>query len=89
MGIPTCLAGGKVPFHCLIAGDNILEYPGEDVVDTWATIGGGGSIIESKVRSIPMPLEALFKDASFPPEAQNMLLYLGEIYLATCWFEHS
>jgi hypothetical protein len=58
-------------------------------VDTGVAIGGGGTIIEGKLGSLPTPLQALFKDAFPLPEVQNMLLHLGEIHLATCWFEHN
>jgi hypothetical protein len=58
------------------------------MVNAWATIGSGGTIIKDKWGSALALPEAFFKDASFSPEEQNTLFHEWEIHLTAHRIKH-
>jgi hypothetical protein len=58
------------------------------MMDTRTAVSGGGSFIEYEARSPLAIIYTPLKGAVISPQAEYVLLNLGEIHLAIHWTEH-
>ena len=73
VGIPSALSQRSVALHGLVAADNVLEYPGQDVMDPWTTVGRWRTFVEHEQRFI-LSLLALSEDVILLPKVNDLFL---------------
>ncbi len=74
VGVPAPFAQDVVALHGLVAGEHVLEGPGQHMVDAGAAVGCGRPLEEDVLRP-PFPLlHAALKDVLLPPQLQDALL---------------
>ncbi len=89
MGIPAGLAGDIVALHGPVAGDQVLDDPGQDMAGMGHAIGGGRTVIEGiNGRSFPL-LHGLAKDILLLPKLQDGFFSGDKIETAVYFFIHA
>src|SRR5262249_50683332 len=81
MGVPAALARDVEPAHGPVAADDVLDRPGDHVMNAGETVRGRWSLVEDVRRRSFAPLQALFERADLLPKLENPLLGLGKIEL--------
>ncbi len=69
--IPARLAQHVVALHGAVAGDDILDGPGEDMADVGLAVGRRRPVVEGIGRRTAAQLHALFKNALLFPKGQR------------------
>src|SRR5581483_7259098 len=78
VGVPARLAADLEALHLLVAGEEVLEGAGQDVVDAGAAVGGGRPLVEDVGRGALALCQAAREDAGLAPEVEDLELVLGE-----------
>ena len=88
MSIPSRPAGSIVALHGLIAGDDILEHPGQYMMQARIPVSSGRAFVQGKPLA-PLSLSnAPLKDIVLLPKVQYLLLKFWKISLALYCLEH-
>ena len=88
MGIPAGLPGNVLPLHGLVAGNHILDDPGQDMADMGLAIGGRGAVIEGIGLPLLPAVHALFEDVMGVPILLNFLLPVHEVQVRVYFSVH-
>ena len=86
--VPARLAGDSFALHGVVAGNHILDDPGEDVPDMRFSVGRRGTVIEHVDRAVLAVLDTLFEDPVIFPELLDLLFLLDEIPVGVYLFVH-
>ena len=78
VAVPAALALHRVPAHGLVAGEQVLEHAGEDVVGARTAVGGGRALVEHPGGRALAPPDRLAEDVALAPAAQDLLLQRGK-----------
>ena len=89
MRIPTRLPFDVEALHRLVAPEEVLEGPGEDVVGRRLAVGGRGALVEDKPRFTLTHLERALERALFLPALHELDLQLREADSLIDLLEHS
>src|SRR3954447_2338587 len=62
VGVPPGNASDRLTLHRVEAADQVLDCPGENVVDAGATVGRGWTFVEHERRPAGPPLQRALKE---------------------------
>src|SRR5204863_7232056 len=78
VAVPAGLAGDAIAAHRLVAGIDVLEDAGEDVVGAGAAVGSRRPLVEAPGLGPRALLQRAVEDPVPPPALQDPLLERGE-----------
>ena len=78
VGVPPGLSSHRESGHLLVAREDVLVRPGEDVVETGQPVGGGRSLVENVRRRVATHRQAALEDVGALPELEDLELRLGK-----------
>src|SRR5947208_15616316 len=78
VAVPAALALHRVPAHGLVAGEQVLEHTGEDVVRAGTAVRGGRALVEHPGIRALAPPDRLAEDVALKPAAQDLPLQRGK-----------
>ena len=78
VAVPAALARDEVPGHRAVAGEDVLEDPGQHVVRARSPVGRGRSLVELERRRSLAAADRLAEDIALTPAREHLLLELGE-----------
>src|SRR5690606_7498900 len=92
VAVPAGLARHAVAAHRLVAGEDVLEDAGLDVVDAGHAVGGGRALVEHPGRVALVLLDGTLEDLPVAPAVQDLTLKRGQVDLrgkgAERWRRH-
>ena len=81
VAVPAGLAGDVVALHRPVAGEDVLEDAGLDVVGAGHAVGGRRALVEDPLGAALGLLEAAGEDLVVPPEVEHVVLEGGQVDL--------
>ena len=89
VGVPTGLAKHVVALHGPVAGDDVLDAPGQHVADVGLAVGRGGAVEDGVGGGALAELHALLEHMVFLPEGQDLLLPVHELQIRRYFVVHT
>ena len=89
VGVPAALAGHLIALHGAVAADDILENPGQDMVDPGAAVGGGRPFVHRKEGRVGAFGHRAAENIPFFPVVQHFGVQVGETDPARNHIKHS
>lgn len=81
VAVPARLAGHAVALHRLVAGEEVLEDAGLDVVHAGHAVGGGRALVEDPVGAAGVLLDRALEDLAVPPAVEHLVFKRGQVDL--------
>src|SRR5690606_29076820 len=79
--VPARLAGDVVAAHGAVAGEDVFEYAGLDVVDARHAVGRGRAFVEDPGRAVRVLLQGALEDLLLAPALQDGVFQCGQVDL--------
>src|SRR5215471_4397563 len=88
MTIPAGPSRYPVTLHCHVPGENVLEYPGLDMMHAWAAVRGRRPVVEPEQLAIPVLLQRLPDNLPVVPARQDPLFDRWHFWILIARLEH-